>query len=272
MTHPRDYVIEGGRPGRDRLRLLSSVLAPTTNDLLDRVGVRPGMRCLDVGCGGGDVTRELARRVGPDGLAVGVDFDEAVVALAAEDARQEGASNVSFRLADAQSLPGAADSDIVYARFLLTHLRDWRGALRRMVDVARPGGVVAVEDIEFTGHFCHPECEAFRRYVVLYQEVVTRHGGDPNVGPKLPLAMLDAGLVGVDVRVVQPAFLSGDGKRLAAVTMARVAPRMVEAGLATAEEVAEIVAELEAACDDPRLMLSLPRIFQVWGRRPQPPA
>jgi SAM-dependent methyltransferase len=269
VTQPRDYVIEGGGPGRERLRLLSAVLAPTTKRLLDRVGLGAGMRCIDFGCGGGNVTAEMARRVGPSGRAVGIDFDEQVLAIASADVQQAGLTNVTFRRADVGTLGEPPDFDVVYARFLLTHLRDWRGGLGRMVAAAHPGGAVVVEDIDFNGHFWHPDCEAFRRYVVLYQETVTRHGGDPNIGPKLPRALAEAGLGDVQVEVVQPAFLTGEGKSLAAVTMRRIASRVVEANLAGAEEVAGIVAELEEFAADPRTLLSLPRVFQVWGRRPR---
>jgi SAM-dependent methyltransferase len=266
MSDDRDYVIEGGRPGRERLRLLSTVLAPTTNHFLDRVGITAGMRCLDVGCGGGDVTRELARRAGPSGLVVGLDFDQQVLALAREDADAEGLANIAFRQLDAQGLHDAAEFDVVYARFLLTHLPDWRRGLRRMIAALRPGGWLAIEDIDFTGHFCHPECPAFRRYVVLYQEAVMRHGADPNIGPKLAEALIDEGVMDVSVEVVQPVFLSGAGKRIAAVTMERIAARVIEADLGTAAEVAQIIIELEEFARDPRTLLSLPRIFQVSGR------
>src|SRR5215510_3163017 len=70
-----DYVLRGGDAGAERLRLLAQVVWPTTERLLDRAGVAPGMRCLDVGCGIGAVTVELARRVGPSGHVLGIDFD-----------------------------------------------------------------------------------------------------------------------------------------------------------------------------------------------------
>lgn len=70
------YIVRGGSSGRERLRILAQVMRPSTLSLLERVGLRPGMRCLDVGCGGGDVTIELARLVGPDASALGIDLDE----------------------------------------------------------------------------------------------------------------------------------------------------------------------------------------------------
>jgi SAM-dependent methyltransferase len=79
----QSYAIRGGRSGRERLRVLSNILQAGTNAFLDRLGIRPGMSCLDVGCGGGDVTRELARRAGSSGQIVGLDMDAAQVNIIA---------------------------------------------------------------------------------------------------------------------------------------------------------------------------------------------
>src|SRR5262245_14614405 len=98
------YVIRGGLEGRERLRMLARVMGPTTEALLATVGIPPTARCLDSGCGGGDVTRSLAALV-PDGCVVGVDFDEAKVAMARDEAAAAGITNVEYRTGDAMSTP-----------------------------------------------------------------------------------------------------------------------------------------------------------------------
>jgi ubiquinone/menaquinone biosynthesis C-methylase UbiE len=69
------YVIRGGRSGYQRLQMLARVQNPNTLEVLRQAGLCPGMHCLDVGCGSGDVTFELARLAGPDGSATGLDMD-----------------------------------------------------------------------------------------------------------------------------------------------------------------------------------------------------
>jgi hypothetical protein len=137
-----------------------------------------------------------------------------------------------------------------------------------MVKAARQGGVVVVEDIQFTGHFCYPECNAFDRYVALYQEVVRQNGGDPNIGPRLPSMFRDMGLTDIELEVIQPTYRHGPGKEIASVTMEHIREAVVGAGLATADEVDGIVAELRCFAANPRALMSLPRIFQVYGKRP----
>jgi hypothetical protein len=209
----------------------------------------------------------MAEAVRPNGRVVGVDVDERCVALARVEALRLGL-DVAFRLGAATTLQETSAYDLVFGRFVLTHVREPDESLRRMVAAARPGGVVVAEDIQFTGHFAHPACAAFDRYVGLYQEVVRRNGGDPNLGPRLAGLFLDAGLEGVDLEVVQPTFREGPGKHMAAVTMAHIREAVAGSGLASEGEIDGIVRELDAFARDPRTLLSWPRIFQVWGKRP----
>ena len=90
------YVIRGGQEGRNRLRIVSRALSASTLNLLTNAGIRPGSACLDVGCGGGDVTLAMAQLVGPSGTVTGVDIDATKMQLAQHDAERESFSNVRF--------------------------------------------------------------------------------------------------------------------------------------------------------------------------------
>jgi len=265
-TDQPDYVLRGGARGAERLRLLAAVKWPTTKTLLDRVGLRQGMKCLDVGCGIGAVTLKMAEIIGPSGVAVGLDLDEGCLSLARNEAHRLGL-NAEFRPGTVTELREESAFDLVFGRFVLTRLREPEKALTRMAQATRPGGLVVVEDIQFTGHFCHPACPAFDRYVTLYQEVVQRKGGDPNIGPRLLEMFLDTGLEDVELDVIQPTYRQGPGKQIAAVTMEHIREAVVGAGMASDEEIDTIVAELGSFASNPRSLMSLPRIFQVWGKR-----
>jgi ubiquinone/menaquinone biosynthesis C-methylase UbiE len=258
------YILRGGDQGAQRLRLLARAKWPTTRALFRRVDLRAGMHVLDIGCGSGAVTLKMARWVGPTGRALGIDTDERCLELARQDAIGRRLT-ATFRMESVGDLREEAAYDLVYSRFLLTHLPDPGQALAHMVRAARTGGLVVVEDVEFSGHFSHPACPAFDRYIRLYQEMVRRRGGDPDIGPRLPGLFTDAGLEGVGLEVVQPTFREGPGKHIAAVTMEHIREAVVGAGLAGPEEVTTIVAELDHFADNPRTLLSMPRIFQVWG-------
>jgi SAM-dependent methyltransferase len=261
------YVIATGRKGRDRLRVLTRVFAETTTRLLDGVGIGRGMACLDVGCGGGDVAAELARRVGPSGRVEGIDLDAVALDLARREAEGLGLANLEYRILDVYDLADSDRFDVVYARFLLSHLTDPARALARMAKALKAGGILAVEDVEFSAHFCFPDCPAFEEYVNLYGAAARAKGADPEIGPRLPSLLQDAGLSDVDMRVAQPAGIRGEAKLLSAITMELIGDAVVSAGLASAADVKRIAEALNVAASDERTVMSTPRIIQAWGRK-----
>jgi ubiquinone/menaquinone biosynthesis C-methylase UbiE len=280
MEDLKHYVIKGGLEGRQRLRVLSRVMHPTTTALFDSLGIGGGMVCLDVGCAGGDVTMELARRTQPGGRAVGLDIDETKIALANWDLEESNVRNVEFHqlnIFEPHLAPGTwieFDSafDVVYARFLLTHLTDPANAIAVFSRCLKPGGLVIVEDIDFSGYFIHPDkgsgAEAFRRYRELYCTSVSKRGGDPNIGPRLPLLLKDAGFTGVGISVAQPVALEGEIKLINPLTMENIANTIIDDGLATVDEIEAIVRDLYDFAANPDTVAGLPRIVQTWGRRP----
>lgn len=109
--------------------------------------LRPGMAVLDVGCGPGSITVDLARLVGPGGHVTGVDQAADPLDEARSLASKRGVGNVSFRVGDVHALPFADDSfDAVHAHQVLQHVADAEGALGEMRRVAKPGGLVACRE------------------------------------------------------------------------------------------------------------------------------
>ena len=91
------YVIRGGKEGYERLLLLARERWPTTAALFERAGGSPGMRCIDLGCGSGSVTLEIARLIAPGGYVTGVDMDAIKLDLARGEAAARGLGNIEFR-------------------------------------------------------------------------------------------------------------------------------------------------------------------------------
>jgi ubiquinone/menaquinone biosynthesis C-methylase UbiE len=262
------YVIKGGRPGYDRLALLARERWPDTQALLLRAGVSAGMRCIDIGCGGGAVTLELARLVAPGGTVVGVDMDEVKLGLARQAAGERGLSNVEFRVLDARDWDEPGAYDAVYSRFLLQHLSQPGSLLRRMWAAVAGGGVLIVEDADFEGWCCDPANDGFELFLDTYRRVLASRGGDHAAGRKLYGYFLAAGIPAPHVTLVQPVH-HGEAKVLAWSTLEATADAVVSDGVATAGEVTAALASLRRFTDDPRALICGPRVFQLWSRRQQ---
>jgi ubiquinone/menaquinone biosynthesis C-methylase UbiE len=261
------YVIRGGEAGYRRLLLLAIDRKPDTIALFRRAGLKPGARCVDVGCGGGEVTHELAKLVSPGGTVIGIDMDEVKLELARRAAVERELANVEFRKMDVRDWSEPEAYDAVYSRFLLQHLTDPVGLLQRMWAAIRSKGVLMVEDADFDGCFCDPPNEAFDFFVRTYSRVLDLNGGDHAIGRKLHRYFLEAGISDPQVNLVQPVRREGEVKALPVSTLDASSEAIVAAGLATPTEIDGALANLAAFAADPLTDVSGPRIFQVWSRR-----
>ena len=260
------YVIAGGEAGWRRLNLLARTMGPTTHAHLNNAGVREGMTCIDVGCGGGHVAQILAGMVGPSGRVVAIDFDSVKLAAARAEADGAGFRNIEFREADVLHWHESSIYDVVYGRFILSHLRDSPRVLSHMRDALRPRGVVVLEDIDFSGGFCNPENNGYRRYCELYRAVVRARGGDADLGKQLFHLCCATGFGDVHVKAVQLVHTGNQPeKAMALVTLQNIVSTVLAESLATESELQAAIADLEAFTNDPASLIGLPRVFQVWG-------
>lgn len=209
----------------------------------------------------------MARFVGPGGRVIGTDADPDILRLAEEDAKTATLTNIEFHHQDACECSWHSEFDVAYARFLLSHLNEPENCLAAMAKACIPGGTIIIEDTDFGGSFCYPPCTAYDRYKGLYQELVQRRGGDSNIGPKLPVMLRNAGIQEIDLNIIQPAHIHGEGKLMAPLTMSRISDALIAEGLANENEVQHILTGLNKVAADCETMISLPRIFQVWGKR-----
>ena len=260
-------MIRGGQEGYGRLLLLARDRWPDTAALFERAALSPGMRCIDLGCGGGEVTLEMAGLVAPHGSVTGVDMDEVKLDLAREAAVRRGLGNVGFRLLNLNDWDEPDAYDAVYCRFVLQHLSHPVDMLRRMWAGVRPGGVLIVEDADFDGWCCDPPNDGFDVFLRAYSQVLERRGGDHATGRKLYGWFLAVGIADPKVTMAQSLWTQGEGKTLAWSTLDASAAAIVSERIASETEVAAALDDLERFTEDRRTLISGPRVFQVWSRR-----
>jgi SAM-dependent methyltransferase len=155
--------------------------------------LRPGLDVLDIGCGPGTITVDVAGRVRP-GRVVGVDVSADVLEQARANAERAGAANLEFAVGDVLRLGADDDTyDVVHAHQVLLHLRDPVGALREMLRVVRPGGVVAARDTDYAGAMWWPDDPRLDRWLEVYRAVARANGAEPDAGRRLLSWALAAG-------------------------------------------------------------------------------
>ena len=174
------YTFGDSATASERLACVARVFAPSTEALLARLTGRAPRRVLDLGCGPGHTTRLLAR-IFPGAVVCGLEQSEAFLA----EARRTAAPGVSFEHADvtAMPLPGAP-SDLLHARFVLSHLRDRETVLRGWFDALTPGGALVVEEVDRI----ETTDDTFRAYLAITSGLIADRGGELYVGPELSTA------------------------------------------------------------------------------------
>ncbi|MFD4988484.1 methyltransferase domain-containing protein [Streptomyces sp. NPDC058374] len=159
--------------------------------------LEPHHRVLDVGCGPGTITADLAALV-PDGHVTGIDNADEILDAARSTATGRSLTNTAFRTGDAQALPFADDSfDVVHAHQVLQHLGDPVGALREMRRVCVPGGLVAVRDSDYAAMTWYPSGPGLDAWLELYRSVARAGGGEPDAGRRLKAWAREAGFADI---------------------------------------------------------------------------
>ncbi|MGC5245898.1 methyltransferase domain-containing protein [Gordonia sp. DT219] len=158
--------------------------------------LRPGLDLLDVGCGPGSITVDLARLVAP-GRVRGVEITEAPLGQARALAAQRGIP-VEFAVDDAYRLTTPDDSvDVAHAHQVLQHLSDPVAALREMRRITRPGGVVAVRDADYAAFSWWPADKRLDAWLNLYRTVAHGNDAEPDAGRRLLAWAHEAGFTEV---------------------------------------------------------------------------
>jgi SAM-dependent methyltransferase len=267
------YLLGSGRTERERLLYQGELFRPEAERLLDDCGVRRGWRAFDMGCGPLGVLDLLADRVGPDGEAVGLDIDPRMVEMARQTVAERGLTNVRLSRGDGGAVndepPGSFD--LAHTRLVLMNVPHPRAVLDQMVSLVRPGGMVAVQDVDWITRICEPAHPAWDRVIQVLAELWRRQGMDVRIGRRLPAMLRRAGLVNVRAHASVRLFGRDDPYQTLMVYRAeQCRDALLEHGLITGAELDACLAALSTHLDDPETMVMHATLFQAWGEVPAP--
>jgi len=274
-TDERGYFLGHSEAEVERLALQNAFYRDTTEEALRRAGLAPGMRVLDIGCGGGDVSLLAAELVGPSGLVLGIDRSTEAVAAARRRADAAGKRHVRFAVSELDAFSTDLPFDALIGRFVLMYLSDPAATLRALVRHLRPDGIVAFQEMEMRTARGYPDAPLFQRCVDWYASAIEGAGFESGMGGKLCAAFQAAGLPPPRMIAASriESGLDSTGYELMAANIRTMLPMLERLEAVTVAEVGlETLAERlrqEAAAGGRCLMF--PLLISAWSRlRAQP--
>lgn len=265
-----EYVLGTGEQESDRLGLQNRLWSASAHLLWERAGLRPGMTVLDVGCGPGHATVELAEIAGPTGRVIAVDESPLFLKHLLDRVQARRLHNVERVLGDAQELETLlpqvkASVDLAYARWVLCFVPDPEAVVRGIASLLKPGGRVAIQDyFNYESMSIAPKNDAFTTIILAIGQSWRARGGDPDIASRLPALFRKHGLelddIRLNQRVAQPsstiwAWPDSFWKSYL--------PRMVEMEAITTAERDAFEAAWKKTCADPDAFMLLPPVFDL---------
>lgn len=247
----------------ERQELLADAFEDVSVGLLDRLAALPEAECLDVGCGIGRTTELLVDELRRPKRVVGLDADENLLEVARDRGDTETPTEVKFQTGDAADLPFEDDSfDLVYARFLLTHLPDPEPAVAEFRRVCRPGGTIAVQEPDFATVGAWPPSPAYEKAVDLTRPLFDIHMGRKTWGLFRTVGIAEPevdGEVIVETR--------GDTvRRLFTRSIEALGGALLQKGVLDEGELEEIVADARRVEEeDGDRFVAAYTVYSVWG-------
>jgi SAM-dependent methyltransferase len=271
MATPK-YVLGSEDAEIERLQAQAAIIAEPTAVLLARGGIQPGMRVLDLGSGPGDVAFQVAEIVGPSGSVVGIEQDQAQIAVATRRRDRLGLSNVDFRQGDARTFVDAEPFDGAVCRLLLMHLPDATAVLAHQMQNLRPGGVFVAVDYDMGGARALPEVELYSRIREWLRAGFAHAEVDPFVGMRLLAIFDEAGYDDVGSLGLQSYWAPGNPQAAGYVVgvVRAMKDAIVASGAVTEDELGldTLDQRLAEALSASHAVYTVPTIVAGWGRRP----
>ena len=250
----------------ERLRIQADALAPDAEIMLDQIGVKPGWRCLDLGCGPGGITDLLSARAGPAGKVVGLDSDPVFLEHARAHAR--GGTNIEFVAGDAYrtGLPRGS-FDLVHVRFVASTAGEPAALIKEMIGLTRVGGTVALQEPDVSTLNCDPPHPAWDRLRDAIAQAFASVGADVRLAQRLYQLVRHAGLEDVHYRPFLVGVRSSDPMiDYLPATAESVRNTILDKHLMTADELDAALAACRAHLAEPDTVFTTYTVAQVWGR------
>jgi SAM-dependent methyltransferase len=267
-----DYLLGNTDEELERLGFQHRIWSEQAFSLWEIAGFGSGQSLLDLGCGPGFATLDLAHLVGPQGRVIAFDASQEYLRYLTRQAGAQGLKNIEVLEGDIHDIDlPAASLDGIYARWIFCFAADPEAVLERLGRAMRPGAALAVTDyFNYRAFTFAPRSPILDRVVSAVETAWEQHGGDLAIQGRMPGMMLDAGLRIGHLR--QWSRIARPGSALwnwPAMFFRSFLPSLVEMNLVSTEDERSFWEEWEQRSADPATFLCIPPMVDVIGTKPR---
>ena len=262
----REYALGANAAEIVRLGVQHRLWGAAAFAIWERANFRAGQAILDIGCGPGYTSFDLAGVVTSSGRVVAIDESALFIEHLKRRQQLTGDTTIDARVGDVQKLELEAGSfDGAYQRWVLCFVRDPEAVVRGVAHALKRGGAFAVQDyVHYEGILLSPPSEPFQRFIRVVAEAWRDHGGDTEVGMRLPALLAKHGLTPVEIspvhRIARPHSQLWTWPTIFIDTYG---PRLVEEGRLTPAEHRALVADWKTHTGDPNAFFISPPMVDI---------
>ncbi|MFN8444087.1 MAG: methyltransferase domain-containing protein [Caldilineaceae bacterium] len=264
------YLLGYRQAEQERLERQALELARESSWLFDEIGIQPGSRVVEIGCGPRGCLDLLSARVGANGKVIGIERSAEQVERARKFVADNHLMNTEVLCADghATGFPEAS-FDVATARLVLVNVPKPESLVKEMVRLVRPGGTVALHEADSTTQRYDPPLPAQTRLLQVLNAYAEMNDIDRSIGLKLPRMLRKAGLVEIHVNPFVHIYPPGHGRRTLLLEFIENARSgILGKNLIGKIELDELTATLKDHLDDPETLVLSSVFIQSWGRVP----
>jgi ubiquinone/menaquinone biosynthesis C-methylase UbiE len=264
------YVLGGTDIERQRLLAQIEGLEPQARWLLDEIGIEPGSRAIDIGCGPLGIVNLLSERVGPGGTVVGLEREPRFAAMAESEIARRNLQNVEIVQADATATGLPKESfDLAHERLVLVNVPEREAFISEMLSLVRPGGVVALEDIDNVSWLCEPAHPSWDVLYKTFHAAFHAGGGDGFIGRRLVNYLRAAGLENIKFKIHVDIVPRGYRHTHLLALIESLHDKIIALGLLTEQELLQHKTTLAQHLQNPETVVMDKLLVQAWGRKPR---
>ena len=262
----REYALGTNDAEVVRLGLQHKMWSAAAFSIWERAGLRRGQSVLDIGCGPGYTSFDLAGVVTPQGRVVAIDESPRFIDELKRRQREIADTTIDARVGDVQRLELDEGSfDAAYQRWVLCFVKDPEAVVRGVAHALKPGGVFAIQDyLHYEGIVLAPESKPFRRFIQVVAEAWRDHGGDTEVAQKLPALLAKHGLTTVEISPLhRVARRSSQLWTWPAIFVETYGRKLLDEGRLTQAEHDALVDDWDAHSNDPNAFFVSPPMADI---------